>query len=179
VFLIFHELVLRGVFVENKNPMNVNVLEKSSKNMSTFNLNAELKELTTSGVVHFYSKEDNRGIHSLWNGKKLMIPIYGVYKISWGFYQNSINTFYENFNTELVLVINNNKREEKAEITKETPSFYAIKSSHKTLTILLREDETVSLNAEILNIENSNMKDVYLKVERLDVEENSEFGYEK
>ena len=132
--------------------MNVNVLDKPVKNRSTFNLNVELKELTTSGVVNFSSKDDDRRIHSLWNGEKLMIQVYGVYKISWGFYQNSINTFYKDFRTELVLMINNEKFEEKTEITKETPSFHAIKSSHKTLTLLLRENQIVSLNADILNL---------------------------
>jgi hypothetical protein len=158
--------------------MNVNVLEKPAENISTFILNVELKELTTSGVVNFSTKDDNKGIHSLWNGEKLIIPVYGVYKISWGFYQNSINTFYKDLKTKLALVINNKKLEEIAEITKETPSFHAIKSSHKTLSLLLRENEIVSLNAEILNIENLSMKSVYLKVEKLDVEGNREFGYE-
>lgn len=159
--------------------MNVNVLEKPVDDISSFNLNVELKELTTSGVVNFSSKNDNRRIHSLWNGEKLLIQVYGVYKISWGFYQDSINTFYKDFRTELALMINNEKLEEKAEITKETPSFHAVKSSHKTLTILLRENQIVSLNAEILNIENLCMKNVYLKVEKLDIEGNNEFGYEK
>ena len=158
--------------------MKVNVLEKPVQNINTFNLNVELKELTTSGVVNFSSKVDNRRIHSLWNGKKLIISVYGVYKISWGFYQNSINTFYKDLKTELALEINNKKLEEKAEITKETVSFHAIKSSHKTLTILLRENQIVSLNAEILNIENLSMKNVYLKVEKLGIEGNNEFGYE-
>ena len=158
--------------------MNANVLEKPAENISSFNLNVELKELTTSGVVHFSSKDDSRGIHSLWNGKKLVIQVYGVYKISWGFYQNSIDTFYKDFKSELALMINNEKLEEKAEITKETHSFHAIKSSHKALTLLLRENEIVSLNAEILNIEKLSMKNVYLKVEKLDFEGNSEFGYE-
>jgi hypothetical protein len=158
--------------------MNLNVLEKPAKNINSFSLNVELKILMIRGVVNFSSKDDEKGIHSLWNGKKLTIPVYGVYKISWGFYQNSINTFYKDHKTELALMINNKKLDEKAEITKETPSFHAMKSSHKTLSLLLRENEIVSLNAEILNIESSNMKNVYLKVEKLDVEGNSEFGYE-
>jgi hypothetical protein len=158
--------------------MNVNELERPVDDISSFNLNVELKELTTSGVVNFNSKGNDKGIHSLWNGEKLLIQVYGVYKISWGFYQNSINTFYKDFRTELALMINNEKLVEKAEITKETPSFHAIKSSHKTLTLLLRENQIVSLNAEILNIENLSMKNVYLKVEKLGSEGDNEFGYE-
>jgi hypothetical protein len=158
--------------------MNVNLLEKPAENISSFSLNVELKILTDNGVVNFSSKGDERGIHSLWNGKKLTIPAHGVYKISWGFYQNSIKTFYKDHKTELALMINNKKLDEKAEITKETPCFHAVKSSHKIITLLLRENEIVSLNAEILNIENLNMKNVYLKVERIDIEGNSEFVYE-
>jgi hypothetical protein len=158
--------------------MNVNVIENVAENTRCFNLSVELKELTTSGVVNFSSKNDDKKNHSLWNGEKLMIQVYGVYKISWGFFQNSINTFYKDLKTELVLMINDKKLDEKAEITKETRSFHAIKSSHKTLTLLLRENEKVSLNAQILNIDNLNMKNVYLKVEKLEVEGNREFSYE-
>ncbi len=157
--------------------MKTSVLEKPSESVGSFDLNVVLKELRTNGVVHFSSNDNQKRDHSLWNGKKLRIPVYGFYKISWGFYQNSIDTFYKDDKSELALVINNKKLEEKAEVTKKTPSFHAVKSSQKTLTLLLREGELVSLNAEILKGENSSMKDIYLKVVKFNVEGNSEFDY--
>ncbi|KGL62049.1 hypothetical protein [Polaribacter sp. Hel1_85] len=158
--------------------MKTNVLEKSVKSMSSFNLNEELKELTTSGIVNFYSKKERVIFNSSWNGERLEIAVYGVYKISWGFYQNSIYSFYKDVKTELGLLINSKSHDEKAEISINTPCFHAIKSSHKTLTLLLRENENLSLNAEVFNAENLIMKNVYLKVEKLNIEDYNKFGYE-
>ena len=98
--------------------MKANVLEQPIKNVNSFSLNVELKELTTGNTVIFNSKED---FNTFWNGEKLTIPVYGVYKISWGFYQDSIYTFYNKVKTQLSLVINNEAYEEKAEITKKKP----------------------------------------------------------
>ena len=148
--------------------MGENVLERQTESTTTFTLNAKLKELSVNGVVRFQNNNNNN-VQSYWDNKKLTIPVYGVYRVSWGFYQNSLNTFYKNSKTELGLVINNSVYKDKAKITKETSSFHAVKSSHKTLTLLLRENETIALNAEIFNVENLNMSDVYLEVDKLNV----------
>jgi hypothetical protein len=157
--------------------MNVNILEKTIETISSFSLRVELKELIKNGIINFEIKKYSN-LNNSWNGKELIIPVYGVYKISWGFYQNALDTFYNDDKTELSLIINNTKHNEKAIITRETPSYYAKKSSHKTLTVLLRENEVISLEAIILNKENPKMKDVYLNVEKLDTEEHPQFGYE-
>ena len=157
--------------------MKINALEKPLETINGFNLNVELKELNTCGIVDFYSKKKANELHSFWNGEQLIIPIYGIYKLSWGFYQNSINTFYNDVKTQLGLVINGETHEEVAEITKETPSFHAMKRSNKSLTLLFREGETLALKAEMFNTENLKMKDIYLKVEKQDIEENNTFGY--
>lgn len=158
--------------------MKENVLENPVASKSNFNLNVELKELTTNGIVNFYPKKDKNNNHSLWNGEQLKIPVYGVYKVSWGFYQNSINTFYKDLNTELALVTNNEIHEEKAIINKETPSLHAVKESHKTVKLLLRENEILSLNAQTFNADTTKLKDVYLKVEKIYVDRSNKFGYE-
>lgn len=155
--------------------MEINVLNKPVKSVNAFSLNVELKELTTNSNIVFNAKED---FSSFWNGKKLTIPVYGVYKISWGFYQDSIHTFYNEVKTQLNLVVNDEIHEEKVEITKNTPIFHAVKSSHKSLTLLLREGELLSLKAKTINGENPNMKDIYFKVEKLNVDENNTLGYE-
>jgi hypothetical protein len=157
--------------------MEANAIEKRIESVNGFNLNVELKELNTNGIVSFHTKKHEIDNYSLWNGQELKVPVYGVYKISWGFYQNAINTFYKDHKTELSLKINNNIYEEKAVIHKQTPSFHAIKESHNTLTVLLREKETLSLNAHTFNGETSKIKDVYLKVEKLNTDDNGKCGY--
>lgn len=149
--------------------MNNEGLEKPAISKCSFTLNAELSELSVNGVVRFQTNSSNN-VYSHWNNKKLTIPVYGVYKVSWGFHQNSISTFYRNSKTELGLVINNSIYADKAKITKESTNIQTVKSSHKTLTLLLRENETIALNAEIFNAKSLNMRDVYLKVDKLDVE---------
>jgi hypothetical protein len=158
--------------------MEASMLEESIENRSGFTLNVELKELTTNGVVNFASTKEKINVDAFWNGEKLIFPVYGVYKVSWGFYQNSINTFYKDTKTELALIVNEEMHEEKASITTDTPCFHAVKSSHKTFTFLFREKETLSLKVNAFNIENPKIKDVYLKVEKLYIEGNNEFGYE-
>ncbi len=157
--------------------MNVHILEKPV-NKSSFTFNVELKELNVSGIVNFYSNNNSDNFQSFWNGKKITIPVYGVYKVSWGFYQNSIQTFYKDSVAELGLIIKEKTQDEKAKITKETPSFHALKSSHKSFTFLFREGETISLEANFLNTQNPHMKNIYLKVEKLNMDENNKFGYE-
>lgn len=146
--------------------MKVDVFENPVESINGFNLNVELKELTTNGIVNFHLDKEGYS-HSFWDGKKLTIPVHGVYKISWGFHQRSINTFYKDLETKLALIINNKAHEEKAKITKETPSFQAVKSTQITLSLLLRENETISLYPEVLKAETPNMKDVFLKVEKV------------
>ncbi|PQJ69119.1 hypothetical protein [Polaribacter butkevichii] len=158
--------------------METSVLEKPLQSSNSFSLTAELREVTTNGIVNFNSKKEKFNDHSFWSGSKLVFPVYGVYKVSWGFHQDSINTFYKEHHTELVLIINNKIYEDKAAITSKTPCFHAVKSSHKTITFLFRENETLSLSAHAFNIDNPKIRDVYLKVEKLYVEENNEFGYE-
>ena len=106
--------------------MNANVLEKQTESSTTFTLNAKLKELSVNGVVRFQNNGNNN-IQSYWNNKKLTIPVYGVYKVSWGFHQNSISTFYRNSKTELGLVINNRIYADKAKITKESANIQTVK----------------------------------------------------
>ena len=154
------------------------VLEKPIESRDNFTLNVELKELTNNGVVRFSTTKQRSNVDAFWNGEKLIFPVYGVYKVSWGFYQNSINTFYKNIKTELSLIVNNKIHEDKASITTDTPSFHAVKSSHKTFTFLFRESETLSLNVDSFNIDNPKIKDIYLKVERLYVDVSTKFGYE-
>ena len=157
--------------------MKANVLLKPTENINSFTLNVELKEVSSTGVVCFSSKkEKNETV--FWNGEKLTFPVYGVYKVSWGFYQNSIDTFYKDIKTELALIVNNKIHEEKASITTDTPSFHAVKSCHKTYTFLFRENETLSLIVDSFKSEIPKIKDVYLKVERLYADESDGFGYE-
>ena len=157
--------------------MNVTLVEKRAENINSIILNAALKEVTTVGIVNFNPINESNG-QANWNGKKLIVPVYGVYKISWGFSQSSLHTFYKDAKVELGLIVNNKMQDEKAEITKETKSFHAVKSSHKTCSLLFRENETLSLHAEILNADTLNIKDIYLKVEKLAIDENNKFGYE-
>ena len=149
--------------------MNANLLENTIECKNSFTLNAALNELTVNGVVKF-QKDKSNTLHPYWNNRRLTIPVYGVYKISWGFHQNSIGTFYKDSKTELGLVINNSIYTDKAKITKETSSFHAVKASHKTLTLLLRENDTIALNAEVFNAEILNMRDLYLNVYKLNVD---------
>jgi len=88
VFFLFQKIASTPTFVEKIKFMNA--LENPSEIVGSFNLNVELKELSTNGIVDFSSIDDKKNLHSLWNGEKLRIPVYGLYKISWGFYQNSI-----------------------------------------------------------------------------------------
>lgn len=158
--------------------MNVNTLERPVKNTNSYTLNVELKELITSGIVNFYSKKEANSFKSFWDGEKLTIPVYGIYKISWGFQQNSLDTFYKEIKSELRLVINDEKQKEKAEITKITPSLHAVKSCGKEITFLFREGDTLHLDAVFFNTENLNMKNVYLQVDKLNIEDDNVFGYE-
>jgi len=152
-----------------------NFLQEKDEN--SFVLNVELKELSVNGVVKFYpTKRVDQSLFS-WNNQTLTIPIYGVYKITWGFYQNAVNTFYKDSKTELELVINDDVQTEKANINIDTPSFHALKASHQTVTLLLRENEKLSLNAVFCNAKNLNMKDIYFKVFKLNMEENTALDY--
>lgn len=153
--------------------MNVNVLEKPVENKSSYKLDFQLKELTTNGPVNFNSNKKEGSV----SNNTLTIPVYGVYRISWGFKQNSIHTFYKDVITSLELVISNEVHEENAVITKNTSSFHAIKSANNTLTILLRENENIFLNAKTINANKTNMKNIYLKVEKLNVDEDTNFSY--
>ncbi|WP_299054136.1 hypothetical protein [uncultured Polaribacter sp.] len=144
--------------------MNLNIVENSPIAINNFGINVELKELNNHGVVNF---EVKNGETSLWDGKKVTIPVHGVYKISWGFYQESITTFYKDLETKLALIINNKPYDDKAVISHKTPCYHAVKSSHVTASLLLRENETICLYPEIINAEKPIMKNVYLKVERL------------
>ena len=137
-----------------------------------FTFNEELKELTISGDVDFNSK------HGSVTNKKLTIPVYGIYKIDWGFSQNSLSTFYKDAASELSLYVNNYKSEITAVINKETKSYHAVKSTNKSITLLLREKDSLFLNAVNLNSENLLMNNVYLKIEKLEVEDKSGFGYD-
>lgn len=169
--------MIRTIFVINIKDMNAQVLENPVKNLQNTHLDITIKEVTNHGIVNFSESKEQNVTNPFWDGKKLTIPVYGVYKISWGFYQKSLETFYKDLETKLALVVNNKAHEEKAIITKETPCFHAVKSSHKSITLLLRENETICLHPEILNSERPDMKDVYLKVERLYSEENATFMY--
>ena len=158
--------------------MEANVLLKPIESINSFTLNVELKEVTSNGVVCFSLNKQTANVGPFWNGKKLTFPVYGVYKVSWGFYQNSIDTFYKDIKTELALIVNNKIHEEKASITTDTPSFHAVKSCHKTYTFLFRENETLSLIVDSFKSESPKIKDVYLKVERLYADGSDGFGYE-
>lgn len=127
--------------------MNVNTLERNVKRDINFYFRKQLETCTKNGSVYFETIKYNTKNIS-WNGSSLTIPTYGVYEVSWGFKQNAIDTFYNNDITELSLIIDNNKFEKVAVITKDTPSYYAMKSSCKTTTILLRESQNLSLFAE-------------------------------
>jgi hypothetical protein len=146
--------------------INLNTLEKTVENTSSFSFRIELKELTKSGLVNFTTKKYST-INSFWNSKTLTLPSPGTYKISWGFDQNAFKTFYNNDKTELCLFINNKEQKEKAIITRETPSFYAKKAAHKTVTVIVKEKESISLNAKSLFSENLKLEDVYLDVIKL------------
>ncbi|GAB7258094.1 hypothetical protein [Polaribacter sp. OB-PA-B3] len=137
-----------------------------------FTFYEELKEITISGNIDFNSK------YSAFTNKKLIIPVYGIYKIDWGFSQNSLSTFYKDAASELSLYVNNYKYEITAVISKETKSYHAVKSTNKSITLLLREKDSVFLNAVNLNSENLLMNNVYLKIEKLEVEDKSGFGYD-
>ena len=147
--------------------MMIQTLEKPVVKTHSFNLNVTKKEISNHGVVNFNSKKEINNENPFWDGRKLTIPVHGVYKITWGFYQRSLVTFYKDLETKLALIINNKAYLEKAIITKETPCFHAVKSSQVTTSLLLRENETLSLYPEILNAELPNMKDVFLKVEKM------------
>ncbi|WP_405609740.1 hypothetical protein [Polaribacter sp. Asnod1-A03] len=137
------------------------VLEKEIESVSSFILEVELKELSTNGVVRFGSKEGG-----FWNGKQLTIPVSGVYKIEWGFYKNSVSTFYQNSKTELVLVLNNRLHAQKAKITKGTNCPKTSNICSQKLMLTLNKNDRLSLHAEIFNAKSLNMKDVYLKVSK-------------
>ncbi len=157
--------------------MNANILERKIETSKKFSLRVELNELFINGIVNFKTKKYNN-IENSWNGRKLKIPVYGVYKISWGFSQNSFDTFYNDCKAELSLVTNNKEHTEKAIINSKTPSYFAKKSSHKTITLLLREDDIIFLNANILHKENIKMDDIYLDIIKLNTEETSLLDYE-
>ncbi|MEE9409128.1 MAG: hypothetical protein V3V28_13755 [Polaribacter sp.] len=133
---------------------------------TSFSVRLELEELTTSGVLNFETKMFSNN-NSFWKGTMLIIPVYGLYKVSWGFYQNALETFYNNTQTSLSLKINSEIHKETATITRKTASSYSRKESHKTVTLLLRENETLSLKAEVLDKNNPKMKDIYFNIEKL------------
>ncbi|MCG1034858.1 hypothetical protein [Polaribacter sargassicola] len=141
------------------------LIEKVMKeNINIFSFKVELKELSTNGVVRFYSKKCDESWGSYWNNKKLTIPVSGVYQIDWGFCQNSISAYYKNSETELALVINNRLHSEKAKVTKANADVDSLNYCRQTLTTILEKNDTLSLCAKIFNPKSLNMKDVYLKV---------------
>jgi hypothetical protein len=156
--------------------MKKKILKEQAENRNGFILNVELKELSTNGVVRFYSKKNDTKTCSFWNDKKLIIPVHGIYKIDWGFHKNSISRYCQNYKTELALVINNRLHAEKAKIAKKVTDVHPLKYYCQTLTLLLQEADTLSLHAEMFNAKSLNMIDVYLKVSILESEEKKELN---
>lgn len=146
--------------------MNLEILENPIEEVSRFILATNLKKVTKKGLVDF-NLEDSYSSNSNWNGKKLTIKKTGLYKISWGFYQKAILTFYNNLETELALIINNKEYAEIAKITKNTPAYYAVKSSKKIVPIYLKETDVLHLKTGVLNAEQPNICEVYFKVEKM------------
>ena len=147
--------------------MRINTLEKLSQEHVGFSFRKELTTCTKNGLIHFKSSKYN-ATNTCWNGKSLTIPAYGVYEVSWGFKQRALDTFYNDDVTELSLLIDHKKYESFAVITKETPCYYSMKSSCKTTIMLLRENQNLSLYAEIINKKNPKMKDIYFSILKLD-----------
>ena len=148
--------------------MGIDTLKKLSKQNVGFSFRKEVTSCTKNGLVHFKSSKYN-ATNTGWNGESLTIPAYGIYKISWGFKQSAIDTFYKDDITELSLVIDHNKYESGAVITKDTPCYYAMKSSCKTTIMLLRENQNLSLHAEIINKKNPKMTDIYFNILKLGI----------
>jgi len=157
--------------------MGVNTLLKLAKEDISFSFRKELDTCIKNGLINFKSNKYSAK-NSSWDGKKLTIPAYGIYEVSWGFKQNSLDTFYNDDVAKLSLHIDTNEYESFAVISKDTPSYYGVKSSSKTVIILLRENQKISLHAEILKKENPKMKDIYFSVLKLETEQSSKFGYE-
>lgn len=146
--------------------MSLEILENPIKEQSCFILETSLKKATKNGLVNF-NIEESYSSNSNWNGKKLTIEKTGLYKISWGFYQKAILTFYNNLETELALIINKKEYVEIAKITKNTPAYYAVKSSKKIVPIYLKKADELSLKASFLNAVKPNINEVYFKVEKM------------
>jgi hypothetical protein len=158
--------------------MGIDTLKKLTEQSVSFSFRKELTSCTKNGLIDFKSSKYN-ATNTCWDGESLTIPAYGIYKVSWGFKQIALDTFYKDNITELSLVIDHNKYESVAVITKDTPCYYGMKSSSKTTIMLLRENQNLSLhaeimlsrekknlflNAEIKNKKNPKMSDIYFSV---------------
>ena len=143
------------------------------ENEESLLLNVELNQLKKNGIVHFNSTTPTTSLKN-WNENSLKISDYGIYKVSLGFSIEVIEWFFNQDILHLSLL----KNEEelcKVTINEDTKCYYSIKSSQKTITLLLREGEILSLQAEIEGKDNPNMKDIFLKIGKLTFDEISDF----
>ncbi len=144
---------------------------------NTIFFRAQLESLQKKGIVFFESKKFSKTMSKYWNGTSLKIPAYGVYKISWGFSKEVVEWFFNSDRTHLTLLKNNKEQIANAIIDKNTKCYYSKKSVHQSTSILLKEGDTISLEASIFEKENPNMKDLYFTLTKLDTGTNSTFGY--
>ena len=154
--------------------MNKKTIDKLIEKDIRFSFKKELATHTKNGLIDFKSIKYNSS-NTSWNGKILTIPAYGIYKVSWGFKQSSLDAIYNDDVTKLSLIIDHYKHEIEAIINKETPSYYAMKSSCVSTIVLLRENQNLSLFAEILKKDNPKMKEIYFSLIKLNTEQSYKF----
>ena len=144
------------------------------ENEESLLLNVELNQLKKNGIVLFNSTTPTTSLKN-WNGNSLKISEYGIYKVSLGFSIEVIEWFFNQDILHLSLLKNEEEEICKTTINEKTKCYYSVKSSQKTITLLLREGETLSLKAEIEGKDNPNIKDIFLKIRKLPFDEISDF----
>jgi adenylate cyclase class IV len=152
--------------------MNKKTIDKLIEKDIRFSFKKDLATYTKNGLIDFKSIKYNSS-NTSWNGEILTIPAYGIYKVSWGFKQSSLDSFYNDDVTKLSLIIDNYKHESEAVINKETRSYYAMKSSCVSIITILKENQNLSLFAEIQKKDNPKMKDIYFSLIKLNTEQSN------